>query len=337
MSPDIIASGDWLPYTFAFLIGLSMLLYAVLDGYDLGVGMLSGRASGPDRDRMIAAIGPFWDANETWLVLGVGLLLVAFPTAHGVVLGHLYLPVALMLIALIFRGVAFDFRRKAPPTQRPWWDVAFRLGSLVAALTQGWMVGRFITGFQDGLAAALFAASFALVVVCGYLLMGASWLVIKTDGALQQRALRWVRVVLWAMVAMALISSLAAVFTDTRIYERMLRFPELALLLAMPVAAMGFTALIHVLCGVLPLPGDRLNWLPFAISVAIFVLGFTGMVYSFHPDIVPGKLRIVDAAAAPGSLLIILVGTAVVLPVLIAYTAFAYWIFRGKATELHYD
>jgi cytochrome d ubiquinol oxidase subunit II len=337
MNPDLIASGDWLPYTFAFLIGLSMLLYAVLDGYDLGVGMLSGRAQGADRDRMIAAIGPFWDANETWLVLGVGLLLVAFPAAHGVVLGHLYLPVAFMLIALIFRGVAFDFRKKAPASQQPWWDLAFCLGSLVAALTQGWMVGRFMTGFQDGLAASLFAASFALVVVCGYLLMGASWLVIKTEGQLQRRAVRWVKAALWAMVAMALVSSVGAVFTDTRIYERMFRFPEVALLLAMPLAAMGFTALIHLLCGVLPLPGDRLNWLPFAISVIIFVLGFTGMVYSFYPDIIPGTLRIVDAAAARGSLLIILVGTVIVLPVLIGYTAFAYWIFRGKATDLHYD
>jgi cytochrome d ubiquinol oxidase subunit II len=337
MTPELVASGDWLPYTFAFLIGVAMLLYAILDGYDLGVGMLSGRASGPERDRMIAAIGPFWDANETWLVLGVGLLLVAFPAAHGVVLSHLYLPVAFMLIALIFRGVAFDFRKKAPPRQRPWWDAAFRLGSLVAALTQGWMVGRFITGFQDGIAALLFAATFAGVVVCGYLLMGAGWLVIKTDGDLQRRAVRWVRTALWAMVAMALISSVMAVFTDTRIYDRMLRFPELAILLAMPVAAMGFTALIHLLCGVLPLPGDRLSWLPFAVSVVIFVLGFTGMVYSFYPDIIPGRMRIVDAAAARGSLMIILVGTAIVLPVLIGYTAFAYWIFRGKATDLRYD
>ena len=125
MWDDIFTSGNWLPYTFAFLIGLSMLLYAVLDGYDLGVGMLSRGVSNSERDRMIGAIGPFWDANETWLVLGVGLLLVAFPAAHGVVLGELYLPVTVMLIALIFRGVAFDFRKKAPPERQPFWNCAF--------------------------------------------------------------------------------------------------------------------------------------------------------------------------------------------------------------------
>lgn len=334
---DLIHSGAWLPFTFAFLIGVSFLAYAILDGYDLGVGMLCALAGDKERDRMIASIGPFWDANETWLVLGVGLLLVAFPPAHGIVLTTLYLPVGLMLVALIFRGVAFDFRKKAPPAKLPFWNRAFHLASSVMAVSQGYMLGRFMTGFQSGWAAEAFAVFFGLLVVAAYLLMGASWLILKTEGHLQQRAIRWTRRAIWTMVAGALLSSLAAVFTDTRIYERMFTFPEVTLLLAMPMASIALTLLVHFLCGVLPLPGDRLAWMPFAIAIFIFILGFTGLVYSFYPYIIPGQLKIVDAAAAPASLLIILVGTLIVLPFLIAYTAVAYYIFRGKATDLSYE
>ncbi|MCS6970913.1 MAG: cytochrome d ubiquinol oxidase subunit II [Planctomycetota bacterium] len=337
MTPDLIASGHWLPFVFAALLGLSMLVYAVLDGYDLGVGMLSGRVQGADRDRMIAAIGPFWDANETWLILGAGLLLVAFPAAHGIVLGQLYLPIAIMLIALIFRGVAFDFRKKAPPPQQAWWDRAFQWGSLVTALAQGWMLGRFIMGFAEDWAAWVFAAGFALVAVCGYLLMGATWLLIKTDGELQQRAIRWTRQALWSLVAAALATTLWAIASDPRIAERLLRFPEVALLVALPLTGLSFAAIVHLLCGILPLPGDRLSWLPFAISVLIVASGFAGLIYSFYPDIIPGRMTIVEAAAAPSSLWIILVGTLFVLPFLIGYTAYAYWVFRGKARDLSYE
>lgn len=334
---ELIGSGAWLPFTFAFLIGVSFLAYAILDGYDLGVGMLCAFASEAERDRMIASIGPFWDANETWLVLGVGLLLVAFPPAHGVVLTTLYLPVGLMLVALIFRGVSFDFRKKAPPQKLAFWNRAFYLASCVVALTQGYMLGRFMTGFQTGWAAEAFAMFFGLLVVAAYLLMGATWLILKTEGPLQIRAIGWTRRAIWTMVAWALLSSLAAVFTDTRIYERMFTFPQVTLLLAMPLASVMLTLLVHFLCKVLPLPGDRLAWMPFANAVFIFVLGFTGLVYSFYPYIIPGQLKIVDAAAAPESLLIILVGTGIVLPFLIGYTAVSYYIFRGKATDLSYD
>jgi cytochrome d ubiquinol oxidase subunit II len=330
-------SGNWLPFAFAFLIGVSMLLYAVLDGYDLGVGMLSKNARPEERDRMIASIGPFWDANETWLVLGVGLLLVAFPTAHGAILGALYLPVSLMILALVFRGVAFDFRKKVPEQERTFWNASFFWSSLLVSLTQGFMVGRFITGLQENMAATLFAACFALLVVAGYCLMGASWLIMKTQGALQLKAIRWTRRAIWIMVVGAIGSSLAAVFTDTRLYERFFSFPELSLLVALPLVSLALTLLTHLICGVLPLENDRLCWLPFAIAVSIFALGFTGMVYSFYPYIIPGSLKIVDAAASPQSLAIILAGALVVIPFLLAYTAMAYTIFRGKAQDLHYD
>jgi len=327
----------WLPYAFAFLIGLSMLLYAILDGYDLGVGMLSARVTPAERDRMIASIGPFWDANETWLVLGVGLLLVAFPAAHGIVLTELYLPVALMLAALVFRGVAFDFRKKVPPEKKARWDRAFFVGSLLMALTQGYMVGRFMVGFQDSLFSQMFAVFFGFLVVAGYLLMGAAWLIYKTDGPLQLRAVGWARGAIWTMVIGAVLSSLAAVFINTRLYERMFAFPELSLLVALPVISVALTLLLHFILGVLPLPQDRLSWMPLAVGVLIFLLGFVGLVYSFYPYIIPGRLLIVEASAAPASLAVILAGTVFVLPFLVAYTIFAYYIFRGKATELNYD
>jgi len=336
--PEFLPSPEiWLPYVFAFLIGLAMLVYAVLDGYDLGVGILAGSVAEEERDRMIASIGPFWDANETWLVLGVGLLLVAFPAAHGIVLTGLYLPVTLMILALVFRGVAFDFRKKVPPARKPLWDRAFFISSVVVALTQGYMLGRFMVGFQTGLASQLFALFFGLLVVAGYVLMGAAWLILKADGPLQAKAIRWARRAVWLMVAGAILSSLSATAVDTRIYERMYSFPELSLLIALPLVSVAFTLILHFLLGVLPLPGDRLAWMPLAIAACIFVLGFTGMVYSFYPYIIPGRLLIVEASAAPGSLWIILIGTLVVLPFLAGYTALAYWIFRGKATDLSYD
>jgi cytochrome bd ubiquinol oxidase subunit II len=332
-----IESGQWLPFTFAFLIGLSMLLYAILDGYDLGVGMLCSRVSPQDRDRMIASIGPFWDANETWLVLGVGLLLVAFPPAHGIVLGILYLPVTVMMLALVFRGVAFDFRKKVPPERKFLWDRVFSISSLVVGLCQGYMVGRFVTGFQEGAPAQWFAFFFGGLVVAGYALMGSTWIILKTEGALQLRSLTWARHSIWIMVVGAILSSLAAVFTDTRLYARMFAFPELTLLIIMPLVSIALTLLMHQLSRVLPLPEDRLSWLPFAIAISIFTLGFLGLVYSFYPYIIPGQLRIVDAAAAPESLWVILIGAVIVLPFLLGYTVMAYFIFRGKATDLSYD
>src|SRR5262249_49511089 len=185
---------DALPLIFMALMGLAMLVYVVLDGYDLGVGLLLPRATDAQKDVMIASIGPFWDANETWLVLGVGILLIAFPRAHGVVLGALYLPAALMLIGLILRGVAFDFRVKARDDHKPLWNRVFFIGSAVASIAQGWMLGRYITGFAEGAQYTLFAAAIALALPATYVLHGATWLVMKTEGDLQQHAVRWAKI-----------------------------------------------------------------------------------------------------------------------------------------------
>lgn len=337
MLNEVFQSGNWLPYTFAFLIGLSMLLYAILDGYDLGVGILSRFVDDKNRDRMISSIAPFWDANETWLVLGAGLILVAFPQAHGIIFGHFYLPIALMLIALIFRGVSFDFRKKTPPETKPFWDGAFFWSSLITALTQGYMLGRFITGMSEQVSAYLFAIFFMGLVTLGYTLMGATWTVYKGEGELHLRAIRWARRALWAMVISASLSTVMAVLIDTRIYEKMFSFPEIIVLIIMPVASAVLTILMDAVLRALPKMNDQLSWTPFFISIIIFALGFTGLAYSFYPYIIPGTLKIVDAAAADKSLLVILIGTAIVLPVQIFYTFFAYRVFRGKATDLSYD
>ena len=180
-----------LPVVFTALMALAMLMYVVLDGYDLGVGILLRGMSDAHQDRMVASIGPFWDANETWLVLGVGLLLVAFPMAHGVILGALYLPVAAMLIGLILRGVAFDFRVKARAAHKPLWNGAFWAGSLLAAFSQGYMLGSYVLGFRSDAVGLGFAVAIGLCLCAGYALLGAGWLVLKAEGELRERALRW--------------------------------------------------------------------------------------------------------------------------------------------------
>jgi cytochrome d ubiquinol oxidase subunit II len=192
--PDLTTSAGWLPLAFMLIMGLAILAYVILDGFDLGVGLLLQLGHGDDqKDTMIASIGPFWDANETWLVLGIGILLVAFPLAHGIVLGALYLPVALMLVGLTLRGVAFDFRVKARDEHKATWDRAFFAGSLLASLAQGYMLGRVVTGFTETLWSYLFACLIALGMASGFSLLGATWLIIKTTGDLQRRAITWAK------------------------------------------------------------------------------------------------------------------------------------------------
>lgn len=334
---SIIADGSWLPLTFAFLMGFSMLVYGVLDGYDLGVGILSGNATPAEKDRMIASIGPFWDANETWLVLGVGLLLVAFPLAHGIILTNLYLPVALMLTGLIFRGVAFDFRAKVAAKHKHYWNTAFLGGSLMTALAQGYMLGSYIMGFDNSLPSLAFSLLCALGVTVGYCLIGACWLILKTDGALQKKAIRWAQLCLIGGACTIVLVSLTTPLVSTRIFEKWFQLPNLLYLSPIPLLTAALVAHLWFTLRRLPLPNDKLCWLPFVQTIGIMVLCFIGLAYSFFPYIVPEKLLITEAASAPESLMIILVGALIVLPILLAYTALAYRIFHGKAShDLHY-
>lgn len=329
--------GAWLPITFAALMALSMLIYAVLDGFDLGVGILLRSApEEAQRDRMIASIGPFWDANETWLVLGVGLLLVAFPTAHGMVLTALYIPVLLMLVGLIMRGVSFEFRGKAPEWQKPRWDFAFQAGSLLAAFSQGWMLGAYILGFAPGWGALLFALACGVFVTAGYAMIGACWLIWRTEGELQEMAVRWARGAKWLTLAGVLAVSAATPLASPRIFERWFSLPEIVGLASIPVAVATLFLVVFVSLRHLPRRDDRLDWVPFAATLGIFVLCFQGLAYSFWPYIVPDQMTIFEAAAARESLLIILVGALFVLPIIGAYTFFVWRIFGGKARALRY-
>lgn len=334
---QIINDGSWLPFTFAFLMGLSMLIYAVLDGYDLGVGMLIDNANWHEKDRMIASIGPFWDANETWLILGVGLLLVAFPTAHGIILTNLYLPVAIMLFGLIFRGVAFDFRAKAPYQQKWRWNKKFFMGSLLTALAQGYMLGSYIIAFDKSLSGIMFSCLIAVAVASAYCLLGAGWLIMKCEGSLQAKAVQWARYHLVNSVVGLVAVSLATPLISRRIAEKWFSFPEFVALLPIPVATGVLVVTLYLVLRHMPFPKDKYCWLPFVLTIAIYIFSFAGLGYSFFPYIVPEQMTIVEAAAAPASLKIMLVGALVVLPVLLGYTALVYYIFHGKATDLRYD
>jgi cytochrome bd ubiquinol oxidase subunit II len=327
----------WLPFVFAALMGLSILIYVVLDGFDLGVGILFPFATPDERDRMVASIGPFWDANETWLVLAIGILLVAFPTAHGTILTALYAPVAVMLIGLILRGVAFEFRVKAPLPHKPWWDRAFLAGSLMTSLSQGFMLGLYIMGLTWTAFHVAFALVTAVFLTVAYSFIGAAWVILKTDGVLQQKAVTWARGGIWGMVLGMGAISLATPLVSARIFDKWFGWPETLMLSPLPVASLVLVAILWAMLRRLPAPDDAWAWVPFAAASALMILGFAGMAYSFYPYVVPERLTIYEAASAPESLMIILVGTMVVLPTIIGYSVFAYTVFRGKATKLSYD
>lgn len=331
---------DWptlLPLISAGLMGVAILVYVILDGFDLGIGMLFAFADDAEKDTMIAAIGPFWDANETWLVLAVGLLLVAFPAAHGVILTALYIPVFVLLVGLILRGVAFDFRAKVPAGRKERWNRVFLAGSLIASLAQGYMLGVYVLGLASGLAAMAFGALVALCLAASYAAMGAAWLIYKTDGALQKKAVRWLRgALVFTVLGMAAVS-LATPFASPRIFDKWFVLPDMIYLSPLPILSGVLFLALWRQTFLLPKPQDRHALLPFLMLAAIFALGFAGLAWSFYPYVVPEKLTIWEAASATESLGIILAGTSVVLPVIAVYSFYAYRVFGGKATDLRYD
>lgn len=326
-----------LPVIFAALMGLSILLYVVLDGFDLGVGVLFLLAPDSEKERMIATIGPFWDANETWLVLAIGILLVAFPVAHGVILTALYLPVAAMLLGLILRGVAFKFRTKVPERRKHRWNRAFFIGSLLTSLSQGFMLGLYITGLEYTPLGIAFALLTAVCLTAGYTFIGAAWLLIKTEGTLQERAVAWARRTLWGLIAGFAAVSLASPLVSARIFEKWFSVPEIILLAPLPLMSLALVAMIWLSLRHLPDDLDRWSWIPFAAATAMFSLAFAGLAYSFYPYVVLDRLTIYEAASAPESLFVILIVTVFVLPAILGYTVLAYTVFRGKANELRYD
>ena len=340
MAPDLATPAGWLPVVFMALMGVALLLYVVLDGYDLGVGILLRAATDSEKDIMVSSIGPFWDANETWLVLGIGILLVAFPQAHGVILSSLYLPVACMLIGLILRGVAFDFRVKVHASHKPLWNNLFWAGSLLTASAQGYMLGSYIAGFQTTLAAQAFAVLTALCLPATYALLGAGWLIMKTESQLQRKAVRWARRAWWGAVLGFAAVSVASPLISERILHKWFDLPYIVMLAPIPLVTLALLLIAARSLWRLPVRLDQGNeygaWVPFGCMVGVIVLGFYGLAYSLFPYLVVDRITIWDAASAPESLMVILIGALVVLPAILGYTVFVYRVFRGKAQPLSY-
>ena len=322
-----------LPLIFALIVAFSVALYVMLDGFDLGIGILFLHAPGDDeRDVMMNSIAPVWDGNETWLVMGGTLLFAAFPVVYTTVLPALYVPLMAMLFALVFRGVAFEFRFRA----REWrklWDWAFSFGSGVAALMQGLMLGAFIAGvpLKDGnFDGDLFSflSPFALVsgfgVIAGYGLLGATWLIFKTTGSTQIFARRAARVALLATLAFIGIISLWTPLAHPAIAERWFSLPNILFLWPVPFVTLMLAVLIW---RAIPVTPDVRSFL---YSLALALLAYAGLGISLWPYAIPESVTIWEAAGSPDTLIFVGIGTAIILPLTLAYLAYAHWVFRSK-------
>jgi cytochrome bd ubiquinol oxidase subunit II len=323
----------WLPLIFVAVMGLALLLYVVLDGYDLGVGLLLPFAAESEKDPMVASIGPFWDANETWIVLGVGILLIAFPQAHGIILTSLYLPATLMLMGLVLRGIAFDFRIKAGESQKGMWNRIFSLGSLIAALCQGWMLGSYVTGLDSSVLGMLFALLIALSLPALYVMLGSAWLMIKSEPAMARKAQGWAKVAWLPMGLALLLISIATPLVSERIASKWFTLPDSLWLLPIPIiASLCYGWIGMALFG-------RIRYRPvmmFFALVAICVMAALGLAYSIYPDIIIGRMQIHSAAAHVDSLMFTLWGVLITLPMILGYTFFVYRIFRTPAVNQAY-
>jgi cytochrome d ubiquinol oxidase subunit II len=327
---------EWyLPVIWAALIGTAVAMYVILDGFDLGIGILFPFAgSERERDQMMRSVAPFWDGNETWLVLGGGGLWVAFPQAYAVIMPALYIPVIVMLLALVFRGVAFEFRTVS--RSKTWLNVAFAAGSTIAAFAQGVILGGLIQGIPvtNGAYAGGpldWATPFALLtgvsMIAGYGLLGATWLAMKTEGAVAERARRQAKGLLLAVLAFMAAVSLWTPLAEPRIAARWFSVPNIYFLWPVPLV----TAFVAFVCW---------RWIeqqrevpPFLAAIALFLLGYLGLVISNFPYLVPPSLTVWDTAAAPASQIFMLLGTLVLLPMILGYIGFVYWLFRGKVHE----
>jgi cytochrome d ubiquinol oxidase subunit II len=327
---------EWyLPLIWAAVIGVAVAMYVVLDGFDLGIGILFPFArSESERDLMTRSIGPYWDGNETWLVLGGAGLFVAFPRAYAVIMPAFYLPVIVMLLALVFRGIAFEFRHLS--NSKTLWNAAFAGGSTLAAFAQGVILGGLIQGVkvENGAYAggALdwatpFALLCGLAIIAGYGLLGATWLVMKTEGPVAERARGQAKILLLAVLVFMGAVSLWTPLAQPRVVERWFSLPNILFLWPVPAV----TALTAYGCWRWIQKGHDVP--PFLAAIALFLLGYLGLVISNFPYLVPPSLSVWDTAAAPASQIFMLLGTLLLLPMILGYTGFVYWIFRGKVRE----
>jgi cytochrome d ubiquinol oxidase subunit II len=328
-----------LTIVWAFLIAFAVAAYVVMDGFDLGIGILFPLFRvGRERDQAMNAVAPVWDGNETWLVLGGGGLLAAFPLAYAIILPALYAPLIAMLLGLVFRGVAFEFRWRDSGHRRLW-DAGFCAGSLGATFAQGVTLGALIQGIDvngraygggwwDWLTPFSLLTGASLVV--GYSLLGAAWLVWKTEGRLNTDARRLGRLLTPALLAAIGAVSLYTPFLEAKYHERWFDWPGLLVTVPMPLFV-GATAL-----ALWRSLGGRRDWLPFVLALGLFFLTLVGLGISIWPDVIPGRVSIWQAAAPYSSQAFMLVGALVLIPLILAYTAWSYWVFRGKVGEEGY-
>jgi cytochrome d ubiquinol oxidase subunit II len=322
-----------LPTLWAFIIAFAVFAYVVMDGFDLGIGLLFPfLRPGPERDSAMNSVAPVWDGNETWLVLGGGGLMAAFPLAYAIILPALYAPIIAMVLALVFRGVAFEFRWRDPGHRR-YWDLAFTTGSFVATLAQGITLGALLQGilvegrsyaggWWDWLTPFSLLVGFSLVV--GYALLGATWLIMKTEGALQEHSFRFARRLAVGLIACIGLVSAATPLLSGAYYERWFAWPQVLFTAQVPL-------LVCVCSGALWFAlAQRAERWPFLLTLALFGLCLLGLGVSMFPYVVPNAVTIHQAAAPRSSLLFMLVGASVLIPIILAYTAYSYWVFRGK-------
>lgn len=329
-----------LPLIWGMLIATAVLMYVLLDGFDLGIGILFPFApSDKCRDRMMNSIAPFWDGNETWLVLGGGGLFAAFPLAYSILMPAFYMPIIMMLLGLILRGVAFEFRFKAGAGSRHIWDKVFHFGSLSAAFCQGMILGAFVQGVSvDGRNfsggpfdwASGFSVMTGIAVVCGYALLGSTWLVMKTQDITQEWARRTASYVLGFVGVFMAIVSACMPFINNEIRAFWFSTPNVFMLAPIPLITAGLLMLVWR-----DLHSQRAEYRPFLASVAIFFMGYLGLGLSLFPWLVPFKYTIWQAAASGPGLSLMLVGVVPLLPLILGYTAYCYYIFRGKASHEH--
>ncbi len=327
-----------LPMVWAVIILFGVMMYVVMDGFDLGIGLLFPFFRGKDdRDVMMNTVAPVWDGNETWLVLGGAGLLAAFPTAYAVVLSAFYLPLIGMLIGLIFRGVAFEFRFKASAARRGWWDKAFIGGSLLATFCQGVVLGAFISGVPvvDGRYAGGgldWLTPFALFTGAGllatYAMLGATWLIMKTDGLLQLRMRLVARTLAWVLLLFIAAISLWTPLALPQVAERWFTWPNLAFFAPVPLLVLA--SMIGLKRSLATVHAGSNDGAAFIWTLALVFLGYSGLGISLWPNIVPPSLSIQAAAGPPQSLGFALVGALLIIPLILMYTAWGYWVFRGK-------
>lgn len=329
-----------LPLIWGILVAVAVLLYVLLDGFDLGIGIIFPFApSDKCRDRMMSSVAPFWDGNETWLVLGGGGLFAAFPPAYAILMPAFYMPIIIMLLGLIMRGVAFEFRFKSEGPSRKIWDVFFHFGSLAAAFCQGMILGAFIQGVEskgfDYIGgpfdwATGFSVMTGIAVVFGYALLGSTWLIMKTEDITQIWSRKVASYVLAFVGIFMAIVTICIPFIDDRIRDFWFSSPNIFYLMPIPLITSALFILIWV-----DLYKEKAEIRPFFSSIGIFILGYVGLGLSIFPWIVPFNLTIWDAAAATTSLSLLLVGYLPGLPIVLGYTAYIYYVFRGKTDDKH--